>query len=137
MNDRWTIRWLRRGLIAAGVLYCSLALAFTPPPFPRLGGDFINAPQNYENAAYQAQMARLHVVVLNVWPGWSGGGTTMQQAVTAMKKLNPNLIVTLYMDINEFQRPASATWSAIQTKLTSMNWWLYHAGSSGAMVKST
>jgi hypothetical protein len=136
---KWANRWVLRGLLLAAAATSSAALAFTPPPFPRLGGYLINAPQNYDSPTYQAQIARLNTVILNVWPNWSGGAccTTMQQAVSAIKKLNPNEVVTLYMDMNELQQPPDAVWQPILTKLTAMNWWLYPAGSGGSSVKSS
>ena len=64
-------RLLLSGLAAAAAFTQTLpaaAATFTPPPFPRLGGYLIGGPQNYDNAQYAAQIARLDLAILSVWP---------------------------------------------------------------------
>ncbi len=105
--------------------------------FPRLGSYNIGSPHNYDDTTIQGQLARLDVIVLNVWPGWSAGHTmSMQQAVSNIKSLNPAIRVFLYLDINELQVPANSAWTEVQSKLDQMGWWLYPSGGSGSPVKS-
>jgi len=114
------------------------AHAATDGSFPRLGAYDIGGPQNYDNSTVQKNLAKLDVVVLNVWPGWSNGRSmSMQQVVNNIKTMNPGERVFLYLDINELQSPASSAWNAVQDKLNQMNWWLYPSGSGGTPVKSS
>lgn len=111
--------------IAALALSAS-ALAFTPPPFPRIGGIQIGGPFNYNDPTYQAQLAKQSVMVLNYWPGFAPGGQSMDSVVKAIKSMNPNALVFLYTQ-SDYQNPyASAdAMSSYRSQLNSMKWWLY------------
>jgi hypothetical protein len=122
--------------LAAALLFQSVAQAYVKPQFPRLGGYLIGSPQNYDDPNYQANIARLHVVILNVWQGWTGstpGNTNISQVLQNIKARNPLTQTFLYMDINESQQQDVIFGSV----LSSNNWWLYGSGTSGAPVKST
>jgi hypothetical protein len=112
------------------------AATFTPPPFPRLGGYLIGGSHNYDDSAYAAQIARLDVAILAVWPGWSGAsGQSLQQAVSAIKQTNPNEVILLYQDIMEASSSGGA-WSTVNTQLNNNGWWCYLNGSGGSLVSS-
>ena len=51
--------------------------------------------KNYDDAAYQAEMARLDVVILGFYPGWRGdsNGSVIRGAVQQLKARNPALQV--------------------------------------------
>lgn len=115
-----------------------LAGAFTPPPFPRLAGINIGAPQNYNDATYEANLAKLSFSVISMYPGFKPGGMTMDQVVKAIKAINPNTMVFLYVNENE-QTEDGGVFASYEAQLDSMGWWLYTKGcsSSGTKVAST
>jgi hypothetical protein len=107
------------------------------PSYPRLGGYLISTPFDYDNAQYAAQIAKLNFAILNVYPGWAGSnGMTMNQAVTAIKAINPNIVVALYTDIMENPTPSGGAFGAVWTQLTNNTWWLYPTGSSGSLISA-
>ena len=136
-------RWSIYGLLAAAAAFVQIHPAAAEstavsPPFPRLGGYLIGSPQDYSNPAYAAQIARLNFAVLTVWPGWAGSnGMDMQQAVSAIKAINPREIIVLYNNINELQSPPSPAFAAVGTQLNNNGWWLYRTGDSGSIVPSS
>jgi hypothetical protein len=134
-------KWAHVGLAVAGLLLGPIAEATSAPGFPRLAGVLISAPQNYESADYQTQIARLSLVVLNVWPGWNGYrtyNTTMQKVVENIKAHNPKELVFLYQSIGELQPDAPNSAFHVELgELNRNNWWLHSTGSSGSLVKST
>ncbi len=104
--------------------------------FPRLGGYLIGAPQNYEDPAYQLQMAKLDVVVLGVWPGWeSGRGTTFEQVIRNIKSRNPQTRVFQYI-LNEAVTTNTSAYPEVQQKVREMSWWLYPTASCCSAVPS-
>jgi hypothetical protein len=110
----------------AALALSASALAFTPPPFPRIGGIQIGAPFDYNDTGYQAQLARQSVMVLNYWPGFAPGGESMESIVKAIKAINPNALVFLYTE-SDYQNPYGSTdaMSAFRAQLNNMKWWLY------------
>ena len=115
------------------------AFAFDKPPFPRLGANWI-ANQNYQDPTIQAQLARGSIALIGVWPGWENGrGTTLQQVITNIKKLNPNTLVFDYIINNEIatNRTAYAPLAPLYAKLDSMHWYLYSNGGCCTQVNST
>lgn len=105
------------------------------PPYPRLGGYLISSPFNYDDPQYQAQIARLNLAILNTYPGWTGSnGSTMQQAVQAIRALNPSIIVTMYTNIMENYTAPDSAYSAVYQQLNSNTWWLYLSGTGGSPV---
>lgn len=98
--------------LSGKILGMALALLLTAQAhaeigFPRLAGMLIGDPHNYDDPAYQAQIARLDVAVLGVYPGWSGGGKSPAQAVAEIKALNPAILLANYTVMTEVGRDRS------------------------------
>jgi hypothetical protein len=109
----------------------------TSPQYPLLGGYLISSPQNYDDATYSTNIAKLNFAILTVWPSWVGStGKNMQQTVQAIKAKNPNEVVVLYQDINELKTSPAAVWDTLLSQLNSNHWWLYSSGTGGSLVVS-
>lgn len=124
---RHSIRKSLAALAAAAALATSAsALAFTPPPFPRIGGIQIGTPFDYNDTTYQAKLAKQSVMILNNYVGMTPGGESMDSIVKAIKTLNPNALVFLYTQ-SDYQNPYGSpdAWTDYRNKLNSMKWWLY------------
>jgi len=122
---------------AAALATCSSAFAFTPPPFPRIGGIQVGGPFDYNDPTYQAQLARQSVMVLNYYPNMAPGGESMESAVEAIKAINPNALVFLYTDSDEqFTDPTNSAFAAVRTQMNNMKWWLYTNQSDSTLVPS-
>jgi hypothetical protein len=98
--------------------------------FPRLLGAFIGS-KNYDNPAYQEQIARFDVVILGFYPGWRGDrdGSLMRRAVQQLKQRNPGLKVAQYTVLNEAgddPKKNAADRDKID-KLDKEGWWLRNA----------
>ena len=117
------------------------AAAFDKPPFPRIGGIQIGSKdgkKDYEDPAYQTQMARQSLTILNMWPGFMPGRQPMHDVVQSIKNQNQNALVFVYINEGELGEPGvtGTAMDAIRAKLNSMNWWLYQNGGSGTRVVS-
>jgi hypothetical protein len=122
---------------AALALACATASAFTKPPFPRIAGIQIGSPFNYDDATYQASLAKQSVTVLGMYPGLAPGGSLNTQ-IQAIKAKNPNALIFLYTNANELG-PASSSgdaYASYRAKLDSMKWWAYSDGSLTTPVAS-
>jgi hypothetical protein len=121
------------GSLLVAALSSSVAYAIDPPPFPRLGALLFGSPTNYDNPALQANIAKTSVALFSYWPGWEGGHTeTFEQAMAAIKKLNPNIQMAVYGNIDT----STNAYQPVIDKLNAMHWWLYPSGTSGAPVPS-
>jgi hypothetical protein len=79
--------------------------------FPRLGGYLVSGSTDYDDPTRAAQIAKLDLAVLAFPPAWSGSTLpTMQQAVLAIKAINPRIVLANYTD--PFQYPPSHNASA-------------------------
>ena len=116
-----------------------LALAAVPRAFaqrtadggyPRLLGMNIGA-KNYDDPAYQAQLARLDVVILGFYPGWHGDrdGSTIRATVQQIKRRNPALRIGQYTVLDEASddRLKAASDRDKIDKLDQQGWWLRDA----------
>jgi Hypothetical glycosyl hydrolase family 15 len=110
---------------AAALAVSSGALAFTPPPFPRLGGIENGGLANYNDPSYQDQLARLSVMILKYWPGLAPGGESMESIVQAIKAKNPDALVFLYTNLDEEYPSSTNAMSGLREKINAMNWWLH------------
>jgi Hypothetical glycosyl hydrolase family 15 len=131
----------RQGLAAVaalGALAASAsAFAFTPPPFPRIAGIQISAPFDYNDATFQAQVARQAITILNDWPGMKPGGESMATVVQQIKAINPNALVFLYTDTDEqFSNPSNSAWATLIDAINANKWWLYTNSSLSTPVSS-
>ena len=120
----------------AALLLASGALAADKPPFPRLAGVNISGPHNYDDPAYQAQLAKLSFAVINYWPGWDGSHTmTMEQVVRNIKARNPDTKIFLYQ-ISMEGDDYSGAFAPVKAKIDQMHWWAYPAGATGDRIQS-
>ncbi len=125
-------------LVAAAttLLLCLPAFAAEKPPFPRLAGVNNGSPHNYDDAAYQAKLAKLHFSVLNIWTGWEDSrDMTMEQVVRNIKAINPDSKVFLYENSMEVadDNPAAAL---VFNKVEQMKWWAFPKGGTGSPLLS-
>ncbi|HEX4268181.1 MAG TPA: putative glycoside hydrolase [Steroidobacteraceae bacterium] len=125
-------------LAAIGALAASAsAFAFTPPNFPRIAGIQISTPFDYNDATFQAQLAKQSITVLNDWPGMNPGGESMKTVVQQIKAINPNALVFLYTDSDEqFTDPSNSAWATLINQINQMKWWLYTSTSLTGAVAS-
>ena len=96
--------------------------------------------KNYGDAAYQAQLARLDVVILGFhykWGGDTGDGAVIRRTVQELKARNPALKVGQYTIMNEAKPDTSSNSASADKaiKLNAMNWWLKTA--DGTMTQWT
>jgi hypothetical protein len=135
---RHSFRHVLAALTAVAALTASAsAFAFTPPPFPRLGGVQYGGPFDYNDSTYQSEMAKESILLLNYWPAMTAGGESMSTVVSQLKAINPNLLVFLYTDSDEeFTDPTNSAFAPLINKINSMKWWLYTNTSFSSMVPS-
>lgn len=132
----------RQGLAAvaatAALALSASAFAFTPPPFPRIAGVQYGGPFDYNDSTYQAALAKQSITLLNYWSGMAPGGESMDSIVKAIKAINPNDLVILYVE-SDYQSPTGASDDAaitLKNKLNAMKWWLYPDTSFSSPVPS-
>jgi hypothetical protein len=107
--------------LAASLPTAARAQAYAPG-FPRLMGMNIGA-KRYHEPAYQAELARHHVVILDFFAGWHqnmGSKDPIGDALRAIKAHNPAIHIGQYS--NFVEAPDEATDKA--GKLESARWWL-------------
>ena len=133
----------RRALVSAvSVFVCAQVHASTQstptsPLFPLIGGYLNSGKMDFGDASYATQIAKLNMVVLQVWPNFSSNNMNMEQTVQQIKKLNPNTVVFLYQDINELSLSPDAVWDPLLNAINTNHWWLYESGSGGTKVASS
>ena len=93
--------WARAIIAAAAtLLIAGPALAFNPPPFPRIAILDINtgtAPY-YSDTTEQGNLARATVTLLGDYPGFAPSGETMFDVIQAIKGINPNELIFTYVE---------------------------------------
>ena len=139
----WLMIGLHRTRIHAAWSACLMVafLSFIPmegvratvePGYPRIMGMNIGDPVRYDDPAYQRELARVDVLVLNFWPKWKewrNGPWSARKVVQAIKAMHPEIVVGQYTNLNE-AKPSNATDRAnidIAQKLDQENWWLLNA----------
>jgi Hypothetical glycosyl hydrolase family 15 len=140
MDRTKTVRNWFAELLALSLMFFVVperASAANEAPFPRLAGVNYGSPHSYDDVNYQKQLARLDVVLLNIWPGWQSGRVPMETVVRNIKAINPGTKVFLYINNGERNIAATDAWGEVINKLDSEGWWLYANGGSGTRVKST
>jgi hypothetical protein len=126
-------------LAAIGALAASAsAFAFTPPPFPRIGGIQNAGPFDYNDPTYQAELAKQSVTILQYWPGMTPGGQSMESVVKAIKAINPNDMIFLYTNSDESwtSGDSSIAFAPVANQMNAMKWWLYPDTSFSSPVSS-
>lgn len=90
--------------------------------------------KNYDDPAYQKDLARMDVVVLGFTRGWLPPGyaptptLAMQKVVRALKGQNPKLLVGQYTMLSEASAdPQNVADSDLRDKLDANQWWLLDA----------
>lgn len=108
---------------AVRALAADPAAALADLPFPRLMGMNIGR-QRYDEAPYQAELARLPLVIVGFYQGWKPR-YGMAQAVQKIKELSGGkILIGQYTVLNEVSDdPANSAARDIQEKLNQMNWW--------------
>jgi putative glycosyl hydrolase-like family 15 (GHL15) protein len=124
--------------VASGVSAADAAAAPGAPPvpvpaFPRLLGMNIGA-KNYDDPAYQRELARLDVVILGFYRGWTPPGDTgssaagIRRTIRAIKALNPLVRIGQYTVLNEASTDVNDKATAdLRAKLNASRWWLVNA----------
>jgi hypothetical protein len=106
--------------------------------YPRTAAISTGGQQEYWDATYQREIAKFDVAIISTYPGWGKGrGTTMQNAVSQIKAINPNTKVFLYTLGESLRMPVDATWSTLANTVEANKWWLYSAGTSGSKLLSS
>lgn len=107
----------------------------TPPSnaalrFPRLGGMLIGNPKNYDDPAYQAQIAKLDYAVLGLYEGWTRNGKKPATVTREIHARNPNIKLANYTIMTEVYQFESGTSTPLRAKLSSEkgangvgDWW--------------
>ncbi len=113
------------------MLACSLA-AFTTQAavaaedaYPRIGAYPISGPHDYWDPAYQKQLAKTAVSVINTYPGWGSGKMSLDTLAKNVKAINPNTKLLVYVIPESLSSPASSAWAELESKINSEHWWLY------------
>ncbi|MGH8569255.1 MAG: hypothetical protein ACREXU_14915, partial [Gammaproteobacteria bacterium] len=84
-------RLIAATLAVSAFSFYQQAFAFTAKQeFPRLGGAKFSAPHDYDDPAVQRELAKLDFVMIDLLPGWKGGGIAMRNAIRAIKSRNPD-----------------------------------------------
>jgi hypothetical protein len=123
------------GIVAA----CSAlsAGADAADTFPRTAAYLIGDPRNFEDANYQASIAKLDLAILSVWPGWEDThGMTIEEVTKRIKAINPNIKIFHYFLPESLRFPVSSVYAELGTKLDTQRWWLYSSGSGPTKVLS-
>jgi hypothetical protein len=123
---------IRKGTLLAAAIAAigasNAASAWTAPDFPRVAGIQIGSPFNYDNAAYQEQLAKQDVMVLNDYPSMAPDGVPMQTVLTQIKAKNPNALIFTYVNANQLradQALNTRSWGPYRSQINNMKWWLY------------
>jgi hypothetical protein len=124
---------LRRLKALLAALLCAAAAAAQAQEFPRLMGMNIGA-KHYDDARYQAQLARLDVAILGFYRGWNPHGyaesstAAMRRVARALKAKNPRLKIGQYTVLNEANDdPRDVATRDLREKLHAAGWWLRNA----------
>jgi hypothetical protein len=124
-------------ICTAGLALIGAQASAYEAPFPRTGGINMASPSNYDDPAYQKALGQLDLMILTTYPGRASWNT----AIEAIKKINPNALVFMYVNSNELGEPvvlgSGKAWDEYRAKLDSMKWWLYASGGNGSRVQSS
>jgi hypothetical protein len=94
--------------------------------YPLLAGMNIGKTY-YDDTCYQANIARLDLVILGFYKGWGGGPAAIQAVVQNIKAINPRIEIGQYSVLTEMYDDAYPPTDEIRAKLDAMNWWVLNA----------
>ncbi len=126
----------RLAALTAVTLSLTQPILADPPTFPRTAGIQIGGSQAYGDAGYQAAMARQNLNIIADWPGFAPGGESIHDAVNAIKTLNPNSLMFVYVEDDSLIDTTGA-WTPLINQLNARGWWLYQQGSNGTRVSAS
>lgn len=99
-----------------------------PAPIDRNGYPLIAGMNigeaDYDDACYQANIARLDLVILGFYGGWHGGTDSIRAVVQSLKAMNPRIRVGQYSILTEQYDRANPATDEIRAKLDAMDWWV-------------
>lgn len=116
-------------LLVSLLLSTSLFAAKQPGDFPRLLGMNIGK-KHYDDPTYQAELAKLDIVILGFFPGWNPRNETdpIGSVLRNLKRLNPAIRIGQYTILNEaYDDPAIVPNQDIRDVLNGHHWWLLNA----------
>ena len=129
------------GTTVPGAVGAGASATVAAPAFPRLMGMNIGS-KNYDDVAYQNDLARMDIVILGFYRGWLPAGyapdatSAMRKAIQAIKARNPRIRIGQYTVLNEANDdPGDAATADLREKLHADAWWLRDA--SGRKVQWT
>jgi len=105
-RGQFTIFYVLSIILASVIFSIFSTIAFaqtktsTKETFPKLAGYNIGA-KNYDDPSYQADIAKLDLVILGFYKGWKRNGQSIRDAVRAIKSINPNILIGQYTVLNE------------------------------------
>jgi hypothetical protein len=124
-------------MFCALACWAAVAQVSANEQFPRIAAYLIGDPRNYEDADYQARIAKLDVAILSTWPGWEDThGTTVEEVTKRVKAINPSTKVFLYFLPESLRFPVNSAFKELGAKLDAQKWWLYQTGSGPTKVLS-
>jgi putative glycosyl hydrolase-like family 15 (GHL15) protein len=123
-------------ILSLAALASAGAHAADKPPFPRTAGTLYGNPDNYDDPAYGKQIARLDAAIIKTYPGRA----SWNPAIQAIKDINPDIKILLYVNGNELGDPSVVgkghALDTYRAKLDKMKWWLYTSYPGGSRVRS-
>jgi hypothetical protein len=132
-------RFLISGLLAVAAfaqIHAAAAQSASQPPFPHLGAILVGGDIDFVNVPH---IGNMQAAIFTVYPGYSVGGKTFAQQVTAVKALNPNIKITgqrNIMEVPSYQDSSSDSHYPQYVADNNNNWWLRSTYPSGGIVPS-
>jgi len=81
--------------------------------------------KHYDDSQYLNDLSKLDVVILGFYKGWNRNGMKIIDIITALKRLNANLLIGQYTILNEtYDDPNDSAKEDIRNILYSNDWWL-------------
>jgi hypothetical protein len=128
-------RLLISGLLAVAA-FAQIHVA-TAQSFPHLGAVLVGGNIDFVNVPH---IGDVDVALFTNYPGYSAGGKTFAQQVTAVKALNPNIKILPQgniMEVPSYQESSSDPHYPRYLAINNNNWWLRSAYPGGSIVTDT
>lgn len=116
-------------LLLAGLALLPSLPAKQPGDFPRLLGMNIGK-KHYDDPAYQADLAKLDVLIVGFYPGWNPRqeADPIGSFLRNLKRMNPAIKIGQYTILNEtYDDPSVVPNADVIEAVTKNNWWLRNA----------